>query len=154
MNDPRKRGTEQEDRGEKRPRLHLEQAKAPSYKSYQEFCNFEINPGETYEEFTARYDRAYQSLKQNGDLVMSDKLLAMGLISAARLPSYLSTVNWENNENIYEDSKRVINRTCSIDDVPEELFLRIFSYLDPASVKTVRLVSRCVGVFTLTVTRL
>ena len=54
----------------------------------------------------------------DADTKLSDKILTLQLIRSARLPeatriSILTNVKWTGNNKIYEETRRLINRSCS-----------------------------------------
>ena len=87
--------------------------------AYNSFVSCHIAVGETYGDFTQKFDNLYKALVRiDADTKLSDKILTLQLIRSARLPeatriSILTNVKWTGNNKIYEETRRLINRSCS-----------------------------------------
>ena len=87
---------------------------------FRNFITVEIKPDEKFQDFTARFQSAYQALvKKDPDCSMSEKVLAMFLRHAARLDTSMlmnvrTNVKWKDaagnaNKEVFKDTIKVIN---------------------------------------------
>ena len=87
--------------------------------AYNDFIDCRIKVGESYGEFTARFDGLYRTLtRMDKNTTISDKALAMQVVKAAKLPqttmvSVFANTVWDDNGKIYENIRAMINRICS-----------------------------------------
>ena len=77
--------------------------------AYNDFIDCRIKVGESYGEFTARFDGLYRTLtRMDKNTTISDKALAMQVVKAAKLPqttmvSVFANTVWDDNGKIYEN---------------------------------------------------
>ena len=87
---------------------------------FRDFITVEIRPNEKFQDYTARFESAYQALvKKDADCSMSEKVLAMFLRHTARLDTSMlmnvrTNVKWKKadgstNKEVFKDTIKVIN---------------------------------------------